>query len=217
MYIRRALLLLFFLSFMYIKSFGQDIIYNRLKQKLKVDITSTDSTSVRFKSPNVADTNVYIANKRDILWIQYRSGKIDTLNRLAFDKKATFNDTVSTKSTHVALDSVTYYEMGRTDAYRFYNASTSTHGWGLTTGILFPLGGTVMPIVVGSVKPRTKNLHYPSEELFKNPYYRKGYISMAMSIKRRAVWGNHAIGALLTTAGALLVGLLVLRVYLSSQ
>ena len=193
-----------------ISAFCQDQLVKRNGEELTVRLTEITDSTVSYKRLDNLEGPVFIAAKKEILFIRYANGTkeiFDENGQVKLTESAPVTianpDAYTAPSRTVVPVTLSGREMnvqGMTDASRHYSRYT-----GAGTGTLLPsllingLVGLVPAAICSATPPKRHNLGYPSEELMRNDDYYRGYVQQARKMKSRKVWTNWGIGTVIST------------------
>lgn len=172
--------------------YAQDILTTRSGEDILTSIVEVGQTEIKYKKFENKEGPVYTIAKAEVLMIRYENGTKDI-----FEKDPT---PVVTGPASGTASNGDMYLKGQRDAQLYYRgykgAGTGTL---VTAAALNWLFGLIPAIACSSTAPSDKNLDCPNPELLKDGYYRQGYVQQAHKTKRKKVWKNFWIGALIST------------------
>lgn len=171
---------------------AQDTLVLSNKQVLCVKVTEIATEIIKYKKCGMLDGPTFVSDKSAVSYIIYSNGvkeNIDSLYKLQKGNQQSPGDYSSIpKGSEMNM-----YTKGDNDARVFYTNGGGSVGVGLSAffcGVL----GLIPAGICASVDPKVQNLNYPSEELWQNKYYQKGYRYRAKKIKQKKVWTGFGIG-----------------------
>ncbi len=197
---------IFFLYLFFLSGtlFAQDTLVLKMQGALPVIITEVHETKILYKKFADPFGPVYGAQKSSVSYIRYEKGtkeNIDSLYQL--EQPAPWQ--VESKPIY---DSLGKYQRGDNHARIYYDSKCGAYGTFLATTFLVGVGGLISAIICSSVAPKTKNLKYPSEKLWADAYYQKGYRDRAKKIKQKKVWLGFAGGMASIVSSAIIYDLM---------
>ena len=174
---------------------AQDIIILKSGDELNGKILKINPDDVVFTPKGISDTVLILRD--DITKLRYQDGTYVWL----VDKKA---DKVNLAADPTLL-SDSAYNMGISDAIRYYDGYTGAMVGTLVAGLIFPFN-VIPAIACSATPPKVYNLTLPDHKLNQNPVYLAGYKNQAHKIKRRKVWMGYGIGTGVIIAIYVLIG-----------
>jgi hypothetical protein len=165
--------------------------------------------SIRYKRiENITGVDLYAKNS-EVAYVKYKNGTIKNVDSV-YKLKVQRNELAAKYAMAPITQSVTpatMFEIGKRHADVNYRCKGCKAGIATETILFVPLGWLTAYAVM-FVPPKETNLAYPSEELWQDENYRKGYKNQAARIKRESMRD----GALIGTLSAVLVTVAVLTI-----
>ena len=172
-----------------------DLIIFKTGEEIESKIILVSENEVIYKKFNFLDGPQFSVNKSNLFMIKYSNGQKDI-----------FSKEVSTQKTYSNSNFGEATKQGETDAIANYKTG-GAFAAGLSTFILTPVLALIPTAIITSIEPNDSNLKYPNVELYNtNPNYKAAYKKQAFKMKKKAVWGGYAMGAVINIG----VGLILL-------
>jgi len=173
---------------------AQDTLIFKNQSKAVSLILLVGEDSIRYKKmENITGPDLY-AHNSDITFIKYKTGRvenIDSLYQLHKSKSTLINQLGNSMVDENSPEK--NYQRGKFNAEVNYKCKGCMAGY-FALGLVFGPGALVPAFSTMFVTPAEKKLKYPSDELWQDQDYRKGYKDKARSIKRAAIIRGVSIG-----------------------
>ncbi|WP_317898111.1 hypothetical protein [Aurantibacillus circumpalustris] len=200
-------------SFAGLKLVAQDTLIFKNQTKLISLVLWVGEDSIRYKNiENITGPDLYARNS-EIHLVKYRNGRVENIDSLQIRNTSLKNLQKQTESlqSKAESNSVQMYKNGTFHAEVNYKCKGCKVGF-FSLGLLLGPIAVIPAFSTAYILPSDKKLAYPSEELWQNKDYQKGYKDKASAIKRRAIFGGTSAGAILSTfTTAVLINILTKR------
>lgn len=170
---------------------AQDTIFFKTSNKVAAYISEVSDETIKYKRADNREGPTYTTPSRDIKYILYANGMRENTDSIYKTRHPANLVTDSPSST--SLTATDMFTKGDADARKYYKHAGGSNGI-LTTSILIGVFAVIPAIIVSSTPPRTYNLNYQNEQLWKNADYRAGYTNRAKKMKQGRVWSKFGVG-----------------------
>lgn len=202
---------------------AQDTIISKTGTKIISLVLLVGQDSIRYKKiENITGPDLYVYNS-EVNLIKYKNGRVINIDSLY--KKNTVQKAAQQQNVRIPIDlktndslqgiahdnSIEMYKEGVHHAevnYRCKGCNVTFFSMGLVFGPVAFLSA----VSVALTKVPDKKLAYPSESLWQNKDYQKGYKDKAGAIKRRSIYRGTTVGVIFSVfTTTLLVNILSKR------
>ncbi|MBK0404351.1 hypothetical protein I5M27_15240 [Adhaeribacter sp. BT258] len=152
---------------------GQDKLLDRNGNEYLVKVLEITPDSVIYKPfPDSASINTYVIPKAAVFMITYQNGVKDVF----------LENLPEPEVQAVALDKDALYNLGKTDAIKYFKPRGAY--WGtLGATLLYPPVGLGVGAVIAATPPSRHNMETNNVTLLDNPHYTEGYKQQAKKKK----------------------------------
>lgn len=161
--------------------------------EIKCKITEILPDAIKYKKAENPDGPIQNVKKSEIFMILNRDGTNELLNKL------------DSYVAPVPEKNLNMKEQGEKDAEQYYNGYHGATALTFWTSLLVPPLGLVPAIACSGKEPSKSNLECPKPELLDNKDYQNAYQGFAYTKKKRRVWKNFFLGAIIGVVGYILL------------